>query len=178
MSQPKLSGDSVRAYLRDIGRIPLLEHDEEILLGRKVQRLMELENIRQELQEELGHKIDDNELAAHACDHDYKGLRRELREGRKAKEKMVTANLRLVVSVAKNILKETWNSWTSSRKGQLVWYVVSKSLTLIVVISLVPMLIGGYVKGSRGPLQRNRGQFAYRFMLQRTSTNLRKHSEN
>ena len=50
MSQPKLSGDSVRAYLRDIGRIPLLEHDEEILLGRKVQRLMELENIRQELQ--------------------------------------------------------------------------------------------------------------------------------
>ena len=34
----KLSGDSVRAYLRDIGRIPLLEHDEEILLGRKVQR--------------------------------------------------------------------------------------------------------------------------------------------
>ena len=32
----KISGDSVRAYLRDIGRIPLLEHDEEILLGRKV----------------------------------------------------------------------------------------------------------------------------------------------
>ena len=38
----KLSGDSVRSYLRDIGRIPLLEHDEEILLGRKVQRLMEI----------------------------------------------------------------------------------------------------------------------------------------
>ena len=34
----KLSGDSVRSYLRDIGRIPLLEHDEEILLGRQVQR--------------------------------------------------------------------------------------------------------------------------------------------
>ena len=50
MSQPKLSGDSVRAYLRDIGRIPLLEHDEEIMLGRKVQRLMELEKIRAELQ--------------------------------------------------------------------------------------------------------------------------------
>ena len=40
MSQPKISGDSVRAYLRDIGRIPLLEHDEEIILGRRVQRLM------------------------------------------------------------------------------------------------------------------------------------------
>ena len=42
MSQPRLTGDSVRSYLRDIGRIPLLEHDEEILLGRKVQRLMEI----------------------------------------------------------------------------------------------------------------------------------------
>jgi len=104
MSQPKLSGDSVRAYLRDIGRIPLLEHDEEIMLGRKVQRLMELEKIRAELQEDLGKKIDDREL----CDHtsnDWKEIRRELREGRKAKEKMVTANLRLVVSVAKKYTK-------------------------------------------------------------------------
>ena len=100
MSQPKLSGDSVRAYLRDIGRIPLLEHDEEIMLGRKVQRLMELEKIREELKQELQTEIDDRTL----CDNtsnDWKELRRELREGRKAKEKMVTANLRLVVSVAK-----------------------------------------------------------------------------
>ena len=100
MSQPKLSGDSVRAYLRDIGRIPLLEHDEEIMLGRKVQRLMELEKIREELKQELRTEIDDRTL----CDNtsnDWKELRRELREGRKAKEKMVTANLRLVVSVAK-----------------------------------------------------------------------------
>ena len=104
MTQPKLSGDSVRSYLRDIGRIPLLEHDEEIMLGRQVQRLMELEKIREELQQELGRKIDDRTL----CDNttnDWKELRRELREGRKAKEKMVTANLRLVVSVAKKYTK-------------------------------------------------------------------------
>ena len=50
MAQPKLSGDNVRAYLRDIGRIPLLEHDEEILLGRKVQRLMELLEMKEEMQ--------------------------------------------------------------------------------------------------------------------------------
>ena len=42
MAQPRATGDSVRAYLRDIGRVPLLEHDQEILLGRKVQRLMEI----------------------------------------------------------------------------------------------------------------------------------------
>ena len=49
MTQARLSGDSVRSYLRDIGRIPLLEHDEEILLGRKVQKLMELEEQMKEL---------------------------------------------------------------------------------------------------------------------------------
>ena len=104
MAQSKISGDSVRAYLRDIGRIPLLEHDEEIMLGRKVQRLMELEKIREELKVELGQEIDDRTL----CDNtsnDWKELRRELREGKKAKEKMVTANLRLVVSVAKKYTK-------------------------------------------------------------------------
>ena len=57
MSATKLSGDSVRAYLRDIGRIPLLEHDEEILLGRKVQRLMWI----QEQQKE--HNCDDQSLS-------------------------------------------------------------------------------------------------------------------
>ena len=86
MSQSKITSDSVRAYLRDIGRIPLLEHEEEITLGRKVQRLMELEAIREDLKKELGKPIDDRTL----CDHytnDWKQIRRELREGRKAKQR-------------------------------------------------------------------------------------------
>ena len=98
MSQPKISGDSVRAYLRDIGRIPLLEHDEEILLGRQVQRLMELQEMKKELQL-------NNEGLAEAMDVPAKQIRKELHDGRKAKDKMVTANLRLVVSVAKKYTK-------------------------------------------------------------------------
>ena len=98
MAQPKLSGDNVRAYLRDIGRIPLLEHDEEILLGRKVQRLMTLQEMKKELSL-------DNEGLADAMDVTVKQIKRELREGTKAKEAMVTANLRLVVSVAKKYTK-------------------------------------------------------------------------
>ena len=98
MTQPRLSGDSVRAYLRDIGRIPLLAHDEEILLGRKVQKLMELED----QMKELGLDI---QALAEAWDVPVKQIKRELRDGRKAKEKMVTANLRLVVSVAKKYTK-------------------------------------------------------------------------
>ena len=98
MSQLKISGDSVRAYLRDIGRIPLLEHDEEILLGRQVQRLMEIKEQKETL------NLDNEGLAA-ASDITLKQLKREIREGEKAKDKMVTANLRLVVSVAKKYTK-------------------------------------------------------------------------
>ena len=98
MSQPKISGDSVRAYLRDIGRIPLLEHDEEILLGRQVQRLMELQEMKKEL------NLDNSQLAE-ALDLPLRQVMRELRDGGKAKDKMVTANLRLVVSVAKKYTK-------------------------------------------------------------------------
>lgn len=104
MTKTKITGDSVRQYLRDIGRIPLLEHDEEILLGRQVQRMMLLEEKRSEIESELGRKVDDAELAQH-FDHDFKAIRRDLRNGRKAKDKMVTANLRLVVSVAKKYTK-------------------------------------------------------------------------
>ena len=98
MSSTRLSGDSVRSYLRDIGRIPLLEHDEEILLGRKVQKLMELEEQMKELNLSA-------EALAEAKDVPLKQIKRELRDGKKAKEKMVTANLRLVVSVAKKYTK-------------------------------------------------------------------------
>tara|TARA_B100000073_G_scaffold169304_1_gene140070 strand:+ start:137 stop:1078 length:942 start_codon:yes stop_codon:yes gene_type:complete len=99
MAQPRATGDSVRAYLRDIGRVPLLEHDEEILLGRKVQRLMEIK----ELQEKLGTTT--THVVASALKLTTKELRREIRDGEKAKDKMVTANLRLVVSVAKKYTK-------------------------------------------------------------------------
>ena len=47
----------------------------------------------------------DNEGLAKASDLPLKQIKREIREGQKAKEKMVTANLRLVVSVAKKYTK-------------------------------------------------------------------------
>ncbi len=99
MSQPRLTGDSVRSYLRDIGRIPLLEHDEEILLGRQVQRMMEIKGVQSELE------IESRDDLAAALGTTSKELRKQLRDGEKAKDKMVTANLRLVVSVAKKYTK-------------------------------------------------------------------------
>ena len=65
---------------------------------------MEIEDKRKELAEQHSRKIDDTELAAH-FEYDRKALIKEIRAGQKAKNKMVTANLRLVVSVAKKYTK-------------------------------------------------------------------------
>jgi RNA polymerase nonessential primary-like sigma factor len=95
------SADSLRSYLHDIGRVPLLSHEQEITLGRQVQDLMALEDLRQELRLRSGdQEPSDAKLAAEAGLNPAQ-LRRRLQLGRRAKERMVAANLRLVVSVAK-----------------------------------------------------------------------------
>ena len=58
--------DLVRSYLRDIGRVPLLSHEQEITLGRQVQDLVVLENLETELESDLGEKPDINFFAEKA----------------------------------------------------------------------------------------------------------------
>ena len=96
--------DLVRSYLRDIGRVPLLSHEQEITLGRQVQDLMVLENLECQLQSDLGEKPD-IELFAKKAEISTNQLIKKLKSGRRAKERMVAANLRLVVSVAKKYTK-------------------------------------------------------------------------
>ena len=98
--RPPVDGDLVRSYLRDIGRVPLLSHEQEITLGRQVQELVRLEEAEEELRVRNGRPATMAELAA-AVDLTPTVLRRRLASGRRAKERMVAANLRLVVSVAK-----------------------------------------------------------------------------
>ncbi len=68
--------------LNHAGRIPLLTAEEEILLGRRVQALMRL--------------LEDNPDGPYTS-----AEQRTLRLGKRAKERMVTANIRLVIHVAK-----------------------------------------------------------------------------
>lgn len=102
-SPTALSTDYVKTYLKEIGRVPLLTHEEEITLGKAVQELVGLEGLHQNLTEQLG-TVPSNEEWAAAAAMSVDDLLTSVRHGQAAKTKMIEANLRLVVSIAKKYL--------------------------------------------------------------------------
>ncbi len=100
-SMDKSSADALNRHLRAIGRIPLLNAAEEISLARRVQRGRALEAIAEELEMRAGGKAPSLEAWALEAGLSPQELRRQLNASARAKQRMVTANLRLVVSVAK-----------------------------------------------------------------------------
>ncbi len=83
LSRSPSTTDLVRLYLHDIGRIPLLSQEEELILARQVQRRERL------LANPTGEALDGQQR------------RLALLQGSRARERMIQANLRLVVAVAK-----------------------------------------------------------------------------
>ncbi len=85
------SADSVRAYLKQIGKVALLNAEEEVDLAKRIEAgLYSTERMR--AQEEAGERLTNQ-------------MRRDLRwikrDGERAKNHLLEANLRLVVSLAK-----------------------------------------------------------------------------
>jgi RNA polymerase nonessential primary-like sigma factor len=116
--QPRYSGDTVRAYLHEIGRVPLLSHEEELTLGRLVQQMIGIQELESKLQEELGHPIGAAELAL-AANLSELELQQVLLRGRAAKKKMIEANLRLVVAIAKKYQKRNLEFLDLIQEGSL-----------------------------------------------------------
>ena len=104
MKTAQKSNDLVRSYLKEIGRVPLLTHEEEILYSKRVQKAIALTQIKESLIEELGREPSAEEWAT-AANTTPENLLSAIEAGDSAKRKMVEANLRLVVSVAKKYLK-------------------------------------------------------------------------
>ena len=104
MKLTKSNLDPVRSYLREIGRVPLLTHEEEILYAKRVQRFVDLEKYRELFTKETGKEPTETQWAQ-AARISRRELHSAIASGEAAKRKMVEANLRLVVSVAKKYLK-------------------------------------------------------------------------
>ncbi len=82
------TNDPVRMYLKEIGKVPLLTASEEVDLAKKIEAGEEASVKLREKSEKLSRE-------------ELRTLRRQERTGQEAKRKLVEANLRLVVSIAK-----------------------------------------------------------------------------
>ncbi len=89
LESPELTNDPVRMYLREIGKVDLLTEEEEKALASKVQAGIQARK----------------QLASSDLDPSTREtLQRLVEEGRLAERRLVEANLRLVVSVAKRYI--------------------------------------------------------------------------
>jgi RNA polymerase primary sigma factor len=110
--------DSIRLYLQEIGRIRLLRADEEIELARKIADLLALERVYDDLVEKLDREPLDAEWGE-AVGMELNPFRHRLHVGRRAKDKMVQSNLRLVVSIAKKYMNRGLSFQDLIQEGSL-----------------------------------------------------------
>ncbi len=112
------SADMVRTYLHEIGRVPLLTHEQEIVYGKQVQKMMILLTKKEELESQLETTLSLKEWAKTAQMSEIE-LNRIIREGQRAKKKMIEANLRLVVAIAKKYQKRNMEFLDLIQEGSL-----------------------------------------------------------
>jgi RNA polymerase nonessential primary-like sigma factor len=114
----KFTADMVRTYLREIGRVPLLSREEEIVYGKQVQQMMVILEAKEALRKEIDHEPSLAEWAAHVH-HSETELNHLMIQGRRAKQKMIEANLRLVVAIAKKYQKRNMEFLDLIQEGTL-----------------------------------------------------------
>jgi len=112
------TADMVRTYLHEIGRVPLLTHEQEIVYGKQVQQMMSLLETKEKLTRQLDREPTNAEWAAKAKLSEDE-LNKSMRLGQRAKQKMIEANLRLVVAIAKKYQKRNLEFLDLIQEGTL-----------------------------------------------------------
>ncbi len=112
------SADMVRAYLHEIGRVPLLTHEQEIVYGKQVQNMMTLLEKKEQLEKKLNRQLNLKEWATEVQLSEAE-LNRVVKKGQWAKKKMIEANLRLVVAIAKKYQKRNMEFLDLIQEGSL-----------------------------------------------------------
>lgn len=114
----KFTADMVRTYLREIGRVPLLTRDQEIIFGKQVQHMMKLVEAKEALEKKLHREISLEEWASHV-NQPSSEVTQLVHQGKRAKQKMIEANLRLVVAIAKKYQKRNMEFLDLIQEGTL-----------------------------------------------------------
>ncbi|MBN3877551.1 MULTISPECIES: RNA polymerase sigma factor, RpoD/SigA family [unclassified Nostoc] len=114
----KATTDTIRAYLKEIGRIPLLTQEQEIIFAQEIQQMMIILAESEKLAVELKRTPTLSEWA-NQMQLNEQELLQQLNQGKKAKQKMMTANLRLVVSIAKQYQRRNLELMDLIQEGTL-----------------------------------------------------------
>lgn len=113
-----ITADMVRTYLQEIGKVPLLSHEQEIVFGKQVQKMMSLYQKKEELAAKIERQPELSEWAE-AVELTPDELKRIIHQGKRAKQKMIEANLRLVVAIAKKYQKRNMEFLDLIQEGSL-----------------------------------------------------------
>jgi RNA polymerase nonessential primary-like sigma factor len=114
----KFTADMVRTYLREIGRVPLLTREQEIVFGKQVQQMMMLIEAKEALEKKMHREISMEEWAE-SVEQPETEIQQIVFQGKRAKQKMIEANLRLVVAIAKKYQKRNMEFLDLIQEGTL-----------------------------------------------------------
>ena len=118
--------DSLVQFAREIHDVERITAKEEIELGQKTQKAIELQNIYDSLEKKLNRTPTDEEWCAASGKINMEAISQAIEEGLEAKNKLVTSNLRMVQGVVnlyiRNGLGGQYNSGDLMQEGIMVSY--------------------------------------------------------